>query len=549
MQIFNKRLSWFGVVAAIPLLLVALAGETRASYSATDKAQSLGKLGSVSSAPPIPVAVKDNRVNRLPLTRLAQANQTETRRTNRIRRRNRRPRRRSNINVGVGFGVGIMLNLAKDRDAVEEPQKKKPKRRVRKKKKSKKTARRRSRSRSRVVILPDFRPKELVVLINQNVELAVGEEIARTYGLTRLNGFSSALLGGRVQRYRVLGNRRMATVIAGLSTNPFITAVTRNHYHRVQGDKSSRKNNSAQYSLKIMGIPSAHELATGRKIRIAIIDAGIDVNHPALTKVVAAKFNAVGDKRYKAHSHGTAIAGIIGGHGKVQGVAPEAKLLAIRAFYTSKRRPIPETTTFILLRALDAAAKQGAHIFNLSFTGPKDTLVEIALNQAYLNGTILIAAAGNQGAKAPPAYPAAYDSVIAITATDNQDRLYKKANRGQYLVASAPGVDVLVAAPRKRYSYSSGTSFAAAHVSGLAALLLEQDAELSSADIKSLLMGSAKDLGPEGYDPEFGAGRVDAHATLLKLNEARGQSSDAIPLAPKEDAGRPVVRETAKVDH
>ncbi len=157
----------------------------------------------------------------------------------------------------------------------------------------------------------------------------------------------------------------------------------------------------------------------------------------------------------------------------------------------------------------------------MSFAGPFDPLVKVALTSAHNKGIILVAAAGNGGPKAPPAYPAAYENVIAITALDHKDKLYAHANRGSYLTAAAPGVDVLVPSLKKGYRYSSGTSIAAAHISGLVALLLERHPEASAEAVVNALQSSAHDLGPKGYDVQFGAGRADAHATLLSLSNSQ----------------------------
>jgi subtilisin family serine protease len=127
---------------------------------------------------------------------------------------------------------------------------------------------------------------------------------------------------------------------------------------------------------------------------------------------------------------------------------------------------------------------------------------------------VLIAAAGNAGPKSPPLYPAADSNVIAVTAIDADDRLYPAANRGRHIAVAAPGVDVLVAAPRASYGLTSGTSVAAAHVSGLAALLIERKPDLDLATFRSVLSAGARDLGPAGIDEEYGAGIPDAAKAL-----------------------------------
>jgi subtilisin family serine protease len=130
-------------------------------------------------------------------------------------------------------------------------------------------------------------------------------------------------------------------------------------------------------------------------------------------------------------------------------------------------------------------------------------------------GLVLVAAAGNDGPRAAPEYPAAYPEVIAVTATDVDDHLLNVANHGSYVAVAAPGVDIFVAAPNGGYDFTTGTSVATAHVSGLVALLIERNPKLTPDAIQAILMQTAKDLGPKGRDDEFGAGLVDAYDALL----------------------------------
>jgi subtilisin family serine protease len=145
------------------------------------------------------------------------------------------------------------------------------------------------------------------------------------------------------------------------------------------------------------------------------------------------------------------------------------------------------------------------------------------LAAAHRNGMVLVAAAGNNGPQAPEAYPAAYPEVIAVTATDIDDKLFDGANQGRYVSVAAPGVDVLVAAPNGGYDFTTGTSVATAHVSGLAALLLERDPVLTPDAVRAILMRTARDLGPAGRDDQFGAGLVDAYEALLTLAPATAE--------------------------
>jgi subtilisin family serine protease len=123
---------------------------------------------------------------------------------------------------------------------------------------------------------------------------------------------------------------------------------------------------------------------------------------------------------------------------------------------------------------------------------------------------IFVAAAGNGGPNAASAYPAAYERVIAVTAIDSDDQLYGKANRGAYVALAAPGVDILALAPRGAYEMSSGTSLAAAHVSGIVALMLERRPGLTTDQARAILLRTARDPGHDASRRGLGAGIIDA---------------------------------------
>ena len=139
----------------------------------------------------------------------------------------------------------------------------------------------------------------------------------------------------------------------------------------------------------------------------------------------------------------------------------------------------------------------------MSFAGPSDPMLLRLLAAAYGKGMVLIAAAGNGGPQSEPLYPAADPDVIAVTATDSDDQLYDMANRGRYIAVAAPGVDILALAPGDAYQVSTGTSIAAAHVSGIAALLLERKPSLKPSDIRGILIATAKQIGPPRPDSRF----------------------------------------------
>ena len=356
--------------------------------------------------------------------------------------------------------------------------------------------------------------RQLLVLLAQNQPAAVEDQIAGTYRLQRLSGSEIPLLGARAQVYRIDDRRSVQSVIAALAADPRVMLVQRNLVYQRQAADGNDAIRAAQYGLDKIGAPRAHQLSTGRGIKIAVIDTGIDADHPDLKGAVVETFDATGSSDPRPDMHGTAIAGIIRARGLVLGVAPDATLLAARAFETAPRRELPESTSFILLRALDWSVRRGANVVNLSFSGDRDPAMERVIAEAVRRNVILVAAAGNGGPKAAPSFPAAYPQVVAVTAHDSRDHLYSHANRGAYITVAAPGVDILVPILKRGHMFMSGTSMSSAYVAGVIALLLERSPNLSPESAKRILMETADDLGAPGRDDEFGAGRVDAPAAL-----------------------------------
>jgi subtilisin family serine protease len=281
-----------------------------------------------------------------------------------------------------------------------------------------------------------------------------------------------------------------------------------------------------QYALPKLRIPDTLELASGRGVTVAVIDSGVDMKHPALKGADITYFDATDNAVKDPDMHGTAIAGIIAGKGDVQGIAPGVKMLAIRAFASEELGVSPTTTSLAMARAMDIAVARGAKVINMSFAGAEDPLMTSLIEAAHAKGVVCIAAAGNQGPDAPPAYPAANENVIGITATDEKDGLYDMANRGAYVSVAAPGVDILVPVTGEALDYMSGTSFAAAHITGIVALLLERNPKLTPDQVRDILSQAAHDLGKPGQDEEFGAGLADAYGTVTRARlTIRVQSS------------------------
>lgn len=273
---------------------------------------------------------------------------------------------------------------------------------------------------------------------------------------------------------------------------------------------------SYQYVRDKLQLPAVHALARGKNVPIAVIDSGIDVNHPAFSGAEIVRHDTTGAVN-EPHAHGTGVVGAIVSRHKLLGVAPDSRVLAIRVFPTPRMDSESEASPQHILRGLDWAVRNNVRIVNMSFAGPRDPMLQHAFKAAYDKGVILIAAVGNGGPHAPALYPAADPHVIAVTATDFTDRLFQDANRGAHVAISAPGVDVLTAAPRGTYQVTTGTSVAAAHVSGVVALMLERNPALTPAAVRNILTATARPLGQPHL---FGAGLVDP-VRAVKLAEPK----------------------------
>src|SRR5664279_5347439 len=276
-------------------------------------------------------------------------------------------------------------------------------------------------------------PDEVVIELPNTISAQALDAFQRRSRLVQVERQTSQLTGTTLYRWRIPDRRSVPTMVRQLETDTVVVSAQPNYLVRLQQAESKAEGDPAQYELAKLHLPQAHALAKGDNILIAVIDSGIDASHPDLAGAVAQTFDAL-DTPMAPHKHGTAIAGLIAAHGKLMGSAPGARILAIRAFDPAGASA--EGSTFGILKSLDWAA-------------------------------------ANAGAKSPPLYPAADANVIAVTATDADDKLFEPSNRGSHIAIAAPGAQIMVAIPDGGYEVSSGTSYSAAAVSGIVALMLD----------------------------------------------------------------------------
>ncbi|MBC7273282.1 MAG: type VII secretion-associated serine protease mycosin [Streptomyces sp.] len=289
-----------------------------------------------------------------------------------------------------------------------------------------------------------------------------------------------------------------------------------------------------QWALEALHTQQAWQTTKGAGITVAVLDTGVDDQHPDLVGNVLGGRDLVGFGAGRGDEtwakHGTAMAGIIAAHGHgpgnfdgVVGIAPEAKILPVRVILEDKdpaRAKARKSRGNALAEGIRWAADHGADVINLSLgddsaSAHPEPAEDEAVQYALKKGAVVVASAGNGGEKGDHiSYPAAYPGVIAVTAVDRYGTRAAFSTRRWYATVSAPGVDVVIADPDGKYYEGWGTSAAAAFVSGAVALVKSAHPGLSPAQIKRLLADTARNAPVRGRDDSRGFGFVDPAAAI-----------------------------------
>jgi subtilisin family serine protease/putative cell wall-binding protein len=265
------------------------------------------------------------------------------------------------------------------------------------------------------------------------------------------------------------------------------------------------------YHLEQLEILKAQDLAGGNKVKVAVIDSGLDQNHPELKDRIIDSVNIVDPMRKPvADLHGTHVAGIIAaekGNGiGGTGINPSAEILAIDVFNGDWG-----AFDFAIAEGIVYAVDNGAQVINMSLGGYyPSTIIEEAVNYAIASNVVVVAAAGNS-ASSVKEYPASYKGVISVGATDVNKELAYFSTYGASVDLVAPGHDIYSAAYTGKSTFMnlSGTSMASPVVAGVASLLLAKNPDLTPYEVEYLLKSTAEDLGDKGYDLKYGHGLVD----------------------------------------
>jgi hypothetical protein len=332
----------------------------------------------------------------------------------------------------------------------------------------------------------------------------VAQELARRYHLTVLDDWPIPALNLDCFVLQVPPGESGAASLQRLATDPRVASVQPMHLFRTLAERDPLS--ALQPAAASWHLDELHRLATGRHILVAELDSGVELDHPDLQGQIEAARNFMGDGMYRAEAHGTQVAGIIVARANngvgIAGIAPDARLLALRACSQPAQAGPATCSSFTLAKSLQFALDAGAQVFNLSLAGPDDPLLAQLLDVALARRVTVVAAIDPQAADG--GFPASHPGVLAV-AGDADGKRIAGALR-------APGRDIPTTLPGAQWGFVSGSSFAAAQVSGLVALLRELTPRLRPAQLRAALAAKTA-LGSATQRPAA----IDACAAAMRL--------------------------------
>jgi hypothetical protein len=328
------------------------------------------------------------------------------------------------------------------------------------------------------------------------------------FGLRKVDSADLRTLEVKIIVLRVLPGRNLESVIKALQKSfPGIIV----DKHAVYDLSSGTRTQGSSFPIKLIGWGKVPENC-GQGVKIGMIDTAVNPNHPALQgRIIIQRHFLSKNKQPSETKHGTAVAAILVGRSMpdgTTGLLPAATLYAANIFErVGKKRK--RGTMYGILKGLDWLSTVRVHVVNMSIAGPGNSVFNYVLKKSIKRNMVLVAAAGNGGPRAKPAWPAAHPQVASVTAIDQRMSIYKYVNRGAYIDFAAPGVRVPTTA-RSGRTFSTGTSFAAPYVAAITALIVSQGRQRNMDTIRKMLKSYAIDLGQPGRDKIFGWGLIRA---------------------------------------
>ncbi len=347
----------------------------------------------------------------------------------------------------------------------------------------------------------------------------IASNIEKDYKLTILSQWPIKEIGEHCVVYLVNEDQQMADVINALAKDDRIDNVQTMHTFQVMASQYSDPYYRLQTNIHSMNLAEIHSQTTGKDVTIAIIDTGVDTEHPDLEGQIQQSKNFVPQKPSDSLGdiHGTAIAGVIAAkpnndHGIV-GIAPDSNVIALKACWGVKVGSLEAIcNSFTLALAINTAIAMDVDILNLSLTGPYDPLLARLIEKAVQQGIIIIASQTDRE-DAKSGFPAQQPGVIGVRSINS--KLVQSSYESQAMTVSAPGEDILTTLPNGTYDFISGNSLATAHVSGLAALMLQLKRNVNSQELSKLL---AKANEPSFYKVFRKAQPNKKVSTLFEVN-------------------------------
>jgi hypothetical protein len=346
------------------------------------------------------------------------------------------------------------------------------------------------------------------------------ERLARDYSLRRIDEWPIRALGVHCVVFEVPAGAATEEILGRLEADPRVESAQPMQLFDASGGRSyDDPYLHLQYGIESMQIRQAHRWAVGDGVTVAIVDSGVDLNHPELAGRVSTAEDFVGPRRQRptADLHGTAVAGVIASTANngvgIVGVAPSARVMALKACWEPVQRAKgARCSSFTLAKAIAFVVAKAPDVMNLSLTGPPDPLLERLVKVALRRGTVVVASQG-EPSDSEPQFPSSLEGVIAVGNAGQDARQWATGEPGGQPAVRAPGKEILTLTPDGSYDFMSGSSFAAAHVSGVAALLLELEPRLGASRLRRLLVESSTASGT----PLASAPVVNACAALARL--------------------------------
>ncbi len=318
----------------------------------------------------------------------------------------------------------------------------------------------------------------------------IASSIETDYKIKILSQWPIKEIGEHCVVYLVNEDQSMTEVIDALTNDDRIDNIQAMNTFRGMTDKYNDPYYRLQTNIHSMNLAEIHSQTTGKNVTVAIVDTGVDTKHPDLKGQIQQTRNFVTQKSpdFFSDLHGTAVAGVIAAKANneqgIVGIAPDSHVIALKACWGEAAGGLEATcNSFTLALAIDAAIEMKTDILNLSLTGPHDPLLARLIEKAIQRGIIIIASLPDRNDE-KSGFPAQQPGVIGVRSLANK---VEHSSENHILAVSAPGEEILTTLPKGAYDFVSGSSFAAAHVSGLASLLLQLQRSLTHQEMSRLL--------------------------------------------------------------